>query len=897
MFSLSSNLKWILAVALVGLVAAYPFLTNGPVGTTEAYNYSLGLADTVTQFREGTVPVLAGQTEFAFNGRVHPLRTAPYLYYTAGLLDLVTFHQLGFWSLQNLVLALSLVGAAISCFWSLRCVTQATPDTASALAGLYVFSPPVLAAAYGMDLYMTVTTLPFLPVIVAMCLASFTERRLADLIRLVAALAACWLAHPPVAFWMSAVAGLLQAAAMCLRPPSRREWLMLGAMGLLFAVLSGFSFASALTIAPYQDVTENHDLSLLFAEVSRSFPATFHPISATANQLGDFQLGYVLWSMATAALVLSFARRHLPAMILLAAAGLLFMFTAPVPAVHQWLWNHAPAAAFNLTNQWPMQRLYLVITVLVITAFALVWRSFSVRAPVLRDVMRLVLASAVLWTAWQGLRFVGRGIATRQSQEAINRGHWNSNIDLTPISYALLGTPDSFINGVMDPAFEFRLLAPYDAHEVGSNWTVPLPPAPESRHGIFEARAGDQPEVLDLAPHFTLQPGTRYRLTFHFLVPPENATLQVRGPTMFRQYLLPAAGGPRGFGMRPGHNPSVTLWTAQSTPEEISLRLVAPGIASGSWAGQRFAEFNWERVEPSVLPVRLRSLHPLQAEVTSASAGYLETPRRFIPGYEATVNGRPARAQASPGGQVMLPVPAGDSRIELRYVGPPVVRFAFWISCAGWLGVGLCNLAGRLRPAWRATAITSSIKIPRRIAWTAVALVVPIAASGYGWKKWSDYRQAVGPVRIRFVLPRGASNRQQPLLVTGRPHAGLFVYAVYHDAEHIRIGVDVWGLLGQQTEPIRTDYFAEHEVIVEAGALYPKGHNLLTGLPQEDRQQLANRLKITFDGTTVMEQAISTHDSRPGEVTVGRNLIGGSSCEPSFAGKILSVERLPVPPR
>lgn len=891
-------MKWktIVLVLAAGLLAAAPFLTNGPVGTTEAYNYSLALADTVTQFRGGTIPVLAGQTEFAFNGRIHPLRTAPYLYYAAGLLDLITFRQLGFWSLQNLVLTLSLVGGALACFWSLRRATPATSATAATLAALYVFSPPVLAAAYGMDLYMTVTTLPFLPVIVAMCLASFTERRPADLIRLVAALAACWLAHPPVAFWMSVVAVLLQVATVCFRPPSGREWLLLLAMAGLFVVLAGFGFASALTIAPYRDVTKSHDLTLLFAEVGRTFPASLRPVSATANQLGDFQLGYVLMALAAVSLGLAVFRRHRPAMLLLAVGALLFTLTAPVPALHPWLWNHAPAAAFNLTNQWPMQRLYLLITMLIITAFALVWRPPVVRLPAVRDALRLVLLAAVLWTSWQGLRFIGRGFATRQSQEAITRGHAGSNIDLTPISYALLGAPGSFINGVMDPAFEFRLLAPFDAHEMGSNWTAPLAPSAESRRGTFEARTGDQPEVLNLLPRLTLLPGVRYRLTCHFLVPPAGAMLQVRGATMFRQYPLPSAGGPRGFGMQPGNNPALTLWTAQSTPEEINLRLVAPGISGGSWAGRRFAEFTFERIEPAALPIRLESLHPLRAGVTAASAGYLETPRRFIPGYEARVNNQPVRVQASPEGQVMLPVPAGESRVELRYVGPPSVRLAFWLGVAGWLGIGLGGLAVRVRPGWW-TRVAGPIRIPRRLAGTAIVVVALAAGGGYGWKKWSDHREAAGPVRIRFVLPRGETNRQQPLLVTGKPHAGLFVYAVYHDAEHIRLGVDVWGQWGHQTEPIRTDYFAEHELVVEAGSLYPPGHPRVGAIADETLQALRQRLRVSLNGTPVIERTITTYDSSPAEVTVGQNLIGGSSCEPRFAGKILSVERLPAPER
>lgn len=889
----SARMKWKLVALAAGLLAASPFLTNGPVGTSEAYNYSLGLADAVTQLREGAAPVLAGQTEFAFNGRVHPLRTAPYLYHVAGLLDLVTFRQLGFWTLQNLVVALSLFAAAGSCYWTLRRVTPAEPPLAAGLAALYVFSPPVLAAAYGMDLYMTVTTLPFLPVVFAMGLAGLTERRLGDLLRLVAALAACWLAHPPVAFWTTVVAALLVAAGLIRRPPAWREWPALLGLGLLFVVLAGFSFASALTIAPYQNVTKTHDLSLLFTEVARTFPATLRPVSAHANELGDFQLGAAGWLLALASFALAAFRRHGPALLLLALAALLFVMTAPVPGLHRWLWTHAPAAAFNLTNQWPMQRLYLLITLLVILAFALVWRTPTVKNTLLRDALRVILLGAIVWTGWQGSRFLGRGFATRDSDEAIRRGHITGNINLTPISYAMLGAPGSFVNGVMDPAFEARLLAPFDAREIASNWTAVLPTSSENRTGFLDARAGERPEILDLSPRFTLQPGARYRLTFDFQVSPARATLQLRGDSLFRQYPLPAAGGPRGFGMEAGHRRSLTLWTAQATPEEISLRLVGPGLAGGSWAGQRFASFTFERIDDAALPIQVKSLHPLRANVNAPAAGYLETPRMFIPGYEATVDGRPVRVQMSPERLVMLPVPAGASRVEVRYVGPTIARIAFWAGCAGWLGVAAGCLVVRFRPAWPAAAAARLKPSPRTIL-IAGAAVLLTAGGAWGWARWSDYRSAAGPMRIRFVLPRGETNRQQPLLVTGRPHAGLFVYVAYHDAEHVRIGVDSWGRLGFQSDPIKADYFGEHEIVVDAGSLYPTGHPTLGDLPVDELARRQKHLRIDFNGHPVIDREVDTHTSRPSDVTVGRNLIGGSSCEPKFAGEILSAERLPV---
>ena len=55
----------VLAAALlaVGLLAASPFLTSRLVGTGEAFNYCLSVADAVVELGHGVVPPLAGQTE------------------------------------------------------------------------------------------------------------------------------------------------------------------------------------------------------------------------------------------------------------------------------------------------------------------------------------------------------------------------------------------------------------------------------------------------------------------------------------------------------------------------------------------------------------------------------------------------------------------------------------------------------------------------------------------------------------------------------------------------------------------------------------------------------------------------------------------------------------------
>ncbi len=127
---LNGNPGWgpLLVLFSVGIYAAEPFLRGTFVGTGEAYNYGLSVADAVTQARSGVFPVLVGQTEFAFNGRIHPLRTAPWYCCAACILDFATFHSLNFWQLQDAILTLSIVATAFTAYGRLALVGGCLPD-------------------------------------------------------------------------------------------------------------------------------------------------------------------------------------------------------------------------------------------------------------------------------------------------------------------------------------------------------------------------------------------------------------------------------------------------------------------------------------------------------------------------------------------------------------------------------------------------------------------------------------------------------------------------------------------------------------------------------------------------------------------------------------------------
>ena len=903
-----------LLLAAVGFLVASPFLTWRGVGTGEAYNYSLAVADGVTQLRAGVFPVLVGQTPFAFNGRVHPLRNAPYMIYLAGAIDLVTGHRLGFPALQNLSLVFSLLASFFGAYAALRWGVRAPPWPAVFLACVYGCSTALLGAAYTLDLYMTVHAAPFAPLVLAAVARQAVAPSARNDFLLAAFLAAAWWAHPPVALWLTVTAGLLRLVLWSARPSWRGAAQLAGAFGFGL-LLAGFTFVSAFEITRYASFFNagNREgagfVATVLSEVRRSFIGSVSPVSRSAGRLGDFQLGYVAWLLL--GLVLLAVRqpgpwrgRRLGATGLAGAALLMVALCVPVPYFTKLAWRSLPGVFYQLTNDWPMQRLYLIAVAAVVLASGLVlaprartaWR----HRPILLNVL---LAAAVGWLGWQTYPFVIRGFHDRWSAETTARNYLPSNLNITATSYAFLGAPPTYLNGVMEPWLEFRVLGRYGRDSVGGNYASALAASVVADHGTFASPGKIEPTIASYQPSITLEPGRHYLLDFKWRTAPFPGLIGLLGPTLQRFYILPAAGGARAFGMGTDQRTSLALSTSQAKPEQVRLEVLNPEGNPQHAPPPVLADFRLLAVDDARLPVRVQSWLPLRADVTApADNCYVETPRRFIPGYVAIVNGRTMRAIASPTGDVMVPVPAGDSRIELRYEGTPLLRAAFWISLSSWLAGalagGLLVLAARDEAAKRLVAAPARAPL-RSLGWILAGAVVGAAAifGALERNRLIDRGAApgtVGPLEVRLLLPKGQGGRQEPIVVSGKPGAGNFVFLAYTDEGHIRIGVDIWGYL-HLSDPVSVDYDQEQDLVVSGGMLYPPGDPAVRALSPFMQNRLRGELRVELNGRTVLVETRPTFESKPDQITIGVTKIGGSMVERRFTGKILQVARLPMP--
>ncbi len=682
---------------------AHPFMTSRLIGAGDAWWYGDMLRDFLTQLRHGHFPVWVGQTPFAFNGAVYPLRAAPYYQLLAGLLDLLTGRRLDAFTLQHATVVVSLLITVHLAYFSLRQLAPARRNAAAVLAVLYAACPGVLGLATSLDLYMSAMATPFLPLVTCGLALSLREGGWKAQRMIVIGLGLAWYAHAPLAAWLTLITAGVEAVRLVLEWRRRDTWYEVGGGALLLAALVAGVFVSVASLRGADTaglVPYAIDRAKIISALRSAFPGCLLPVGFPAASLSDLQLGYALWALLLSGcgLALMPGRRRL--LLLAAPAALLVVMLLPVPGVTVWLWNAIPETLARLTYYWPMHRLVPVLAALSLPlgmeALA-IWpapgqrpddTSAGRRAPAPSLLSSLALL-ALVWATWQAGRLVSTVEVRTASPQATAIRRRPENAPLMDHAYGLsLKLPPYFSNGVMDPWFELRVLD--HGRDVEDNARAVL----SRDHGPwseFRIHLDANPGIWDLSPRLTLEPGRRQLLEFDFGDRHYDGTLQIEGPEFFRQYLLPASGQPQAFGSEPSMPHWISLWTTTSRPEEIRVRFI-PAPGAPAYPSPDFARFRWHVVDPGTLPLRIDRYDPLRLTATLRHPGLLETFRMYFPGYHATVDGRPATVTLSPYRMVAVSLPAGTHTVEIDYDAPWKLRLAAGLSLLTWLGLALFGL-------------------------------------------------------------------------------------------------------------------------------------------------------------------------------------------------------------
>ena len=244
---------WIESIRVILLVAAsflavLPFLTSRMIGGVDARWYAFMLKGFTDQIGSGHIPFLIGEGPYAWNGGVHPFRSAPVYMLVGGLWKILTLGRAGAYTLQHLTVLTSAVAGTLGFYRAATLILGARRWTACAFALVYLFTPSWLATVYKADAYMSYMAFAAMPLVLFGNARTLMQADGKGYMTLGIGLALMWMCHPPIALLTTTATLFIQAASVVANGVAAWKRAALGAG--LFAVLAAYYFGSMSELPP-----------------------------------------------------------------------------------------------------------------------------------------------------------------------------------------------------------------------------------------------------------------------------------------------------------------------------------------------------------------------------------------------------------------------------------------------------------------------------------------------------------------------------------------------------------------------------------------------------------------------------------------------------------------------
>jgi|GEM_PF-1240670 len=877
-------LRWSCVLG-VAMFAIHPYATRGLVGGGDAQHYAQQLADSFIQVHEGVFPLFVGQSIYAYNGDIHPLRTAPYFQYVGVGLNWLTGNSLGPAGVQNLLIVLSfLAGGLITYVLLVRVGGSIHAWSACLLTIAFLSSPGVLSLIYSGDMVASWMTLPYLPVLIYGLMRTGEKEVPAGIWLLVAApFAVLWLAHAPIAFWVSPlVVFCLIVFAFRHWTGGRGFWQAAGA-GTFACALSAYVFVSVATL----ELPDDPNLIKVVREggvmdaLRTGAAGWLKPVDPSASLLlHNLQLSPVLWLAVVLGLAGAWKMRRI-VLPLWAYFAILLLLVYPTGVAAR-IWAVMPAIVIGATEKWPMQRFYPILSVLVpfmtLAGLRLRW----CRSTCARWTLGGLFAVGCAYSLGETAKFVRRGRDITLPVTVTQQRLREENAVLSRYSYEYYGRlPRYFSHGPMAPFLQNRLLATESLEIVTGNLGAIADPssgasAATTLHAFERTGYGGR-----FTPKLRLEPDQVYGAIFDLGPKSPQGVFELTGRTFYRQYPVSSGVESHAFSDGPGQPHGFALWTTAAKAEEVEVRFY---LAPGQPAAEVPVPLRLITINRHGLPLRLQRLIPYELALNASQDSWLETPKIFLPGYVAMVDGRPTRPSRSPDGLVMIPVTAGQHEVILSYRGPWILRAAFWFTGTAWF-VLLALTVGprRLRSIWRNGQPAALI----RVGQVGVALTAAfVIAAGVNHLLTRPVSPSVLAASERFSLrvafPVERAGLTETLARTQRGSHTFALFAHYLNGQHVVLGFARDGVPWMTSAPIPINYVLPHSLDINWG-----GTNAIS-----ERYRIAIDHRVAVDRLIAKESLMGQAAPTASPFNVTTPLL------PEFTGRVIANRSLrPAPSR
>jgi hypothetical protein len=234
--------------------------------------------------------------------------------------------------------------------------------------------------------------------------------------------------------------------------------------------------------------------------------------------------------------------------------------------------------------------------------------------------------------------------------------------------------------GRSDPLSEIRLHAKSDYSRVIDIFSLRHPVTPASSRTLLYVRFN-----TPICRQLEISAQALTVLTFADLPSDFSGTLELRASGVSWTYPLPYAnaGGDQAFGAGPGRRHSLLVRNSDLRPKVLQLyfwpqaELQNQRISLGTLTSYTVAASDHYFSLDKLLPLEINLVAPYPVVV--------ETPRIFLKGYTATVDGRAAPVFKSAQGLVAVSVDQGPHQLRVDFEADPLLKWSYRGAEAAWI--------------------------------------------------------------------------------------------------------------------------------------------------------------------------------------------------------------------
>jgi hypothetical protein len=287
-------------LVVAALALTYPFFSPLTIGGTDAKWYAFMLSDFLEQMRRGHFPALVGQGPLAWNGGIHPFRSAPIYMLVGGAWNALTFGRMTALTIQHLTVVTSAVVGVLGFYTAATALAPRHRWEAWLAALVYLGTPIWVVLIVCADAYMSYMAFAVFPLVLYGNARTVLDRGRRGYPALAAGLALLWMAHPPIAALTTMVTLLIQVGSLL--ADRTFAWRQAAFGAVWFGALGAYYFYGISELPPVagtggaaRDLIQVIGLALALSGVAGFGMMRRGPGWAAAAAIGLLILGAMSW--------------------------------------------------------------------------------------------------------------------------------------------------------------------------------------------------------------------------------------------------------------------------------------------------------------------------------------------------------------------------------------------------------------------------------------------------------------------------------------------------------------------------------------------------------------------------------------------------------------------------